>query len=60
MVTLAERYADVSQFELIQSVPLNVRVHFETAKNLYLYAWFVYRFYPVAEQRTCNSGVRFA
>ena len=27
-----------------------MRVHFETAKNLYLYAWFVYRFYPVSEQ----------
>jgi hypothetical protein len=25
-------------------------VHFETAKNIYLYAWFVYRFFPVAEK----------
>lgn len=61
MVTLAERHADVSQFELIQSVPLDVRVHFETARNLYLYAWFVYRFYPVAEQQalaTLEFGLR--
>ncbi len=24
-------------------------MQFETARNLYLYAWFVYRFYPVCE-----------
>lgn len=61
MVTLAERHADVSQFELVSTVPLDIRVHFETAKNLYLYAWFVYRFYPVAEQQaltTLEFGLR--
>lgn len=55
MVTFAERHADVSQFELVPSVPLDIRVHFETAKNLYLYAWFVYRFYPVAEQQALTT-----
>lgn len=51
MVTLQERHAAVSGFELTLAVPLDIRVHFETAKNLYLYAWFVYRFYPAAEQQ---------
>lgn len=51
VVSLDERYAAVSGFELTMDVPLDIRVHFETAKNLYLYAWFVYRFYPVAEQQ---------
>lgn len=51
MVTLQERHAAVAGFELTQAVPVKIRVHFETAKNLYLYAWFVYRFYPVAEQQ---------
>lgn len=51
MVTLQERHAAISEFEVTLAAPLNVRVHFETAKNLYLYAWFVYRFYPVAEQQ---------
>ena len=51
MVALAERHADVAQFELLPTVPADIRIHFETAKNLYLYAWFVYRFYPVAEQQ---------
>ena len=61
MVTLEERHADVSQFDLTAAVPLDIRVHFETAKNLYLYAWFVYRFYPVAEQQalaTLEFGLR--
>lgn len=51
MLALEDRHEDVSQFELTLAVPLDIRVHFETAKNLYLYAWFVYRFYPVAEQQ---------
>jgi hypothetical protein len=51
MITLEERHVDVSQFELTLAAPLDILVHFETAKNLYLYAWFVYRFYPVAEQQ---------
>lgn len=55
MFTLAERHADVSIFELLPTVPADIRIHFETAKNLYLYAWFVYRFYPVAEQQAIAS-----
>lgn len=49
-VTLDDRYQAISEFVLNESVPHDVRVHFETAKNLYLYAWFVYRFFPVAEK----------
>ena len=37
------------------AVPLHVRVHFETAKNLYLYAWFVYRFFPIAEKQALTT-----
>lgn len=49
-VTLQDRYDDIRAFVLNDAVPHDVRVHFETAKNLYLYAWFVYRFFPVAEK----------
>jgi len=49
-VTLDDRYEAIREFVLSESVPHDVRVHFETAKNLYLYAWFVYRFFPVAEK----------
>lgn len=47
--TLDDQHAAIAQFVLNDSVPQAIRIHFETAKNLYLYAWFVYRFYPVAE-----------
>lgn len=49
-ITLEDRYEAISEFTLNESVPLSIRVHFETARNLYLYAWFVYRFFPVAEK----------
>lgn len=54
-VTLADRYEDIRSFELNPSVPYSIRVHFETAKNLYLFSWFVYRFFPVAEQQALAS-----
>lgn len=54
-VTLTDRYEDIRSFELNPAVPHSIRVHFETAKNLYLYSWFVYRFFPVAEQQALTS-----
>lgn len=54
-VTLVDRYEDIQGFELNPAVPHSIRVHFETAKNLYLYSWFVYRFFPVAEQQALIS-----
>jgi hypothetical protein len=48
--SLTERQQWLDEYLLADSVPYPVRVHFETAKNLYLYAWFVYRFHPVAEK----------
>jgi len=36
-------------------VPTAIRVHFDTARNLLLYAWFVYRFEPVAEMHAYAS-----
>ena len=47
--TLDERHAEIAMIELSQAVPERIREHFETAKNLLLYSWFVYRFIPVAE-----------
>ncbi len=48
-VKLSEHHADIAMIELNPSVPERIREHFETAKNLLLYSWFVYRFIPVAE-----------
>jgi hypothetical protein len=52
---LKDQYEMVACFKLNEAVPNAVAIHFETAKNLYLYAWFVYRFYPVAEQHVLTS-----
>ncbi|MCD6706358.1 MAG: hypothetical protein LT080_07895 [Thiobacillus sp.] len=47
--SLDSHHGTVSALVLNDGVPDNIRIQFETTKNLYLYAWFVYRFYPVAE-----------
>lgn len=48
-LTIAYQYDQVKVVKLHDGVPEDIRVQFETTKNLYLYAWFVYRFYPVAK-----------
>jgi len=49
---LADQHEQVSGYVLHAGVPEEIVVQFETAKNVYLYAWFVYRFYPVAEHHS--------
>jgi hypothetical protein len=48
-ITLNDYYESASKIDLNATVPKEIVIQFETAKNLYLYAWFIYRFYPVAE-----------
>lgn len=48
-VTLEHHYQGVDQITLHDDVPEEIREHFEVAKNLLLYSWYVYRFIPVAE-----------
>jgi hypothetical protein len=58
---LHEHHSAVEKLGLNKAVPESVVVQFETAKNLYLYSWFVYRFFPVAEHHalTClELGLR--
>lgn len=52
---LADQHRAIDFFRLNETVPSRVAIHFETAKNLYLYAWFVFRFYPVSEQQALAS-----
>lgn len=47
--TLEDRHRLLSEIVLSASVPTDVQQLFETAKNVALYAWFVYRFHQVAE-----------
>ena len=48
---IADYHKAVSPHCLNKAVPEDIRVHFDTARNLYLYAFFVYRFYPVSEHQ---------
>jgi hypothetical protein len=52
---IEDQHSSIACFGLNDNVPDSVLTHFETARNLYLYAWFVYRFYPVAEQQALAS-----
>ena len=47
--TVDDHHADAASIALHDGVPEGIRTQFETAKNLYLYGWFVYRFFPVAK-----------
>lgn len=61
--SLAAQHAMVAGLQLHAAVPERVAIQFETAKNLLLYAWHVYRFYPVAEMQalaTLEFGLREA
>ena len=54
-ITPIDQHEAVSWFQLNPTVPESVQIHFETAKNIYLYAWCVFRFYPVAEQQAFST-----
>lgn len=54
-ITLADQHEEIFRFALNPTVPEEIAIHFETAKNIYIYAWFVFRFYPVAEQQALAS-----
>ncbi|WP_215396937.1 hypothetical protein [Rheinheimera oceanensis] len=47
--SLRDRHAVLCRINLHEGVPVEVRQSFETAKNLSLYTWFVYRFHQVSE-----------
>lgn len=47
--SLSDRHRTLNEINLHPGVPVDVRQSFETAKNLCLYTWFVYRFHQVAE-----------
>jgi hypothetical protein len=54
-ITLQDQHNFISPYILNDQVPEEIRIQFETAKNCYLYAWFVFRFYQVAEQHAFST-----
>jgi hypothetical protein len=62
-LTLETYYERIAQEILPHHLPDDVRQKFETARNLLLYSWFCYRFFPVATLHlyaTLESGLRHA
>lgn len=60
-LSLAAHHADIARVQLSPAVPESIAIQFETARNLYLYAWHVYRFYMVAATQaltTLEFGLR--
>src|SRR5437870_1407928 len=52
---LEHHWAAPAAYALSPAVPHDVCVHWDTARNLWLHAWFVYRFYPVAEMHAYST-----
>src|SRR6267154_4993214 len=52
---LEDFHRAIDDVRLHDSVPEDVWVHFETARNLILYSWFVYRFQSVGELQALAS-----
>ena len=50
--SLVSHHADIAKIQLDPSVPEAIAIQFETTRNLYLYAWHVYRFYMVAQMHS--------
>ena len=51
VIELADHHEEISAYGLHAGVPQEIVLQYETARNVYLYAWFIYRFYPVAEHQ---------
>jgi hypothetical protein len=51
-IELADHHEGVSACVLHAGVPEDIVIQFETARNVYLYSWFIYRFFPVAEHQS--------
>ena len=47
--TIEDHFRTVEHLSLSNAVPAPTRIIWNTARNLYVYSWFVWRFLPVAE-----------
>ena len=49
---LTDHHQEIAALALHEGVPKEIAIQFETVRNLFLYAWFIYRFYPVSEHHS--------
>ena len=55
LMTIEDHWKYIATIALHEGVSSVIRVHFETARNLLLYSWFVYPFQQVAEMHAFAS-----
>ncbi|TNF06695.1 MAG: hypothetical protein EP323_04520 [Gammaproteobacteria bacterium] len=48
-VTVEDHYTEIERYPLHDKVPDKIATQYDVARNLYLYAWFEYRFFNIAE-----------
>ncbi|MGE0673117.1 MAG: hypothetical protein AB7O64_08685, partial [Methylibium sp.] len=51
----SDRHEAIAELRLTDQVPVEIGIHYDTARNVYLFAWHVYRFHVVAEQQALAS-----
>jgi hypothetical protein len=49
--TIEDHYSLIERYAVNDRVPEKVRIQYDVARNLYLYAWFEFRFHNVAEAK---------
>lgn len=54
-MTIEDIHRQLGGLDLRETVPDQVRCHFDRTRNLALYSWFVYAFIPVADWHACAT-----
>ncbi|MEQ1795335.1 MAG: hypothetical protein ABL970_14220 [Nitrospira sp.] len=53
--TFRDHYSSIETIQISSAAPESVREHFDVARNLFVYSWFVSDFMPVAEMHGFSS-----
>jgi hypothetical protein len=56
---MGDLHSMMAQIELSSAVPTDIRDQFDTARNVFVYSWFVYEFATLAEQQ-CFAALESA
>jgi hypothetical protein len=48
-ITIVDHYREIEHYHLDGCVPEDIATQYDVARNIYVYAWFQYRFFNVAE-----------
>lgn len=49
--SIEQFHENIKDYKLGENVDEKIRIQFDTVKNLYLHAYFVYRFFPIVKHQ---------